>query len=36
VVDFFLKEVNDEKMKAKVKRQEESRNDIGGDFYIDH
>lgn len=37
MVDFFfgLKEVNDEKMRAKVKRQEEGRNDIGGDFYID-
>ncbi len=23
------------KMRAKVKRQEEGRNDIGGDFYID-
>ncbi len=37
MVDFFfgLKEVNDEKMKAKIKRQDEGRNDTWGDFYID-
>jgi hypothetical protein len=37
VVDFLFgwKEVNDERIKAKAKREEEGRNDIGGDFYID-